>query len=162
MPFNRSIYKHCEVTASANITWVVESAEEIIQLHKKLLKIWSVIVPARIYNSIFLHALHARQDIWFGRRTLRLSLALSSLVGAIGRAGLRNKEVGLLRPGPRGPKVLRHQMVRWSAGGTAGGEMVTPASRTTAVSLVRLNLTNMPCSVLPWQAAWQVILISLK
>ena len=34
-----------------------------------------------------------------------------------GRAGLR-KEVGLLRPGPRGPKVLRHQMVRWSAGGT--------------------------------------------
>ena len=32
------------------------------------------------------------------RRTLRLSLALSSLVGAIGRAGLR-KEVGLLRPG---------------------------------------------------------------
>ena len=28
-----------------------------------------------------------------------------------GRAGLR-KEVGLLRPGPRGPKVLRHQMVR--------------------------------------------------
>ena len=34
-----------------------------------------------------------------------------SLVGAIGRAGLR-KEVGLLRPGPRGPKVLRHQMVR--------------------------------------------------
>ena len=46
---------------------------------------------------------------------LRLSLVLSSLVGAIGRAGLR-KEVGLLRPGPRGPKVLRHQMVRWSAG----------------------------------------------
>ena len=47
----------------------------------------------------------------FRRRTLRLSLALSSLVGAIGRTGLR-KEVGLLRPGPRGPKVLRHQMVR--------------------------------------------------
>ena len=42
----------------------------------------------------------------FGRRTLRLSLALLSVVGAIGRAGLR-KEVGLLRPGPRGPKVLR-------------------------------------------------------
>ena len=37
--------------------------------------------------------------------------AVVSLVGAIGRAGLR-KEVGLLRPGPRGPKVLRHQMVR--------------------------------------------------
>ena len=47
----------------------------------------------------------------FGRGTLRLSLALLSVVGAIGRAGLR-KEVGLLRPGPRGPKVLRHQMVR--------------------------------------------------
>ena len=46
-----------------------------------------------------------------GGGTLRSSLALSSLVGAIGRAGLR-KEVGLLRPGPRGPKVLRHQMVR--------------------------------------------------
>ena len=47
----------------------------------------------------------------FGRGTLRLSLALLSVVGAIGRAGLR-KEVGLLRPGPRGPKVLRHQIVR--------------------------------------------------
>ena len=53
----------------------------------------------------------------FGRRMLRLPLALSSLVGAIGRAGLR-MEVGLLKPEPRGPKVLRHQMVRWSAGGT--------------------------------------------
>ena len=49
----------------------------------------------------------------FGRGTLRSSLALlsvQSVVGAIGRAGLR-KEVGLLRPEPRGPKVLRHQMV---------------------------------------------------
>ena len=52
----------------------------------------------------------------FGRRALRSSMALLSVVGAIGRAGLR-KEVGLLRPGPRGPKVLRHQMVRWCAGG---------------------------------------------
>ena len=52
-------------------------------------------------------------DFLFNRLlpTRRSSLALSSLVGAIGRAGLR-KEVGLLRPGPRGPKVLRHQMVR--------------------------------------------------
>ena len=33
------------------------------------------------------------------------------------RAGLR-KEVGLLRPGPGGLEVLRHQMVRWNAGGT--------------------------------------------
>ena len=38
-------------------------------------------------------------------------------------------------------------------------EMVTPAMRTTAVLLGFLNLTNMPCSVLPWQAAWQVILM---
>ena len=53
----------------------------------------------------------------FGRRTLRLSLALSSLVGEIGRAGL-TKEVELLRPGPRGPKVLRHHILRWNAGGT--------------------------------------------
>ena len=77
-----------------------------------------------------------------------MSLALSSLVGAIGRAGLR-KEVGLLRPGPRGPKVLRHQMVRVKCQGYGVPEMVTPASRTTAVLLVCLNLTNMPCSVLP-------------
>ena len=52
----------------------------------------------------------------------------------LGRAGLR-KEVGLLRPGPRGPKVLRHQMVRWCAGGTEYPKMVTPAMRTTAVLL---------------------------
>ena len=36
---------------------------------------------------------------------------LLSVVGAIGRADLR-KEVGLLRPGPRCPKVHRHQMVQ--------------------------------------------------
>ena len=42
-----------------------------------------------------------------GGRSVRL-WPLLSVVGAIGRAGLR-KEVGLLRPGPRGPKVLRHQ-----------------------------------------------------
>ena len=53
----------------------------------------------------------------FRRRTLCLSLALSSVVGAIGGAGLR-KKVGLLRLGLHGPKVLRHQMVRWCAGGT--------------------------------------------
>ena len=52
-----------------------------------------------------------RMSLGSGGGTLRLSLALLSVVGAIGRAGLR-KEVGLLRPGPRGPKVLRHQMVR--------------------------------------------------
>ena len=77
-----------------------------------------------------------------------------------GRAGLR-KEVGLLRPGPRGPKVLRHQMVRWSAGGTE-----YPRWWHQQVGRQQfcwfLNLTNMPCSVLPWQAAWQVILISFK
>ena len=41
-----------------------------------------------------------------GRRTLCSSLALLSVVGAIGRAGIR-KEVGLLRSGPRGQKMLR-------------------------------------------------------
>ena len=40
-----------------------------------------------------------------------MSLTLSSVVNVIGRAGLR-KEVGLLRPGPRGPMVLRHKMVQ--------------------------------------------------
>ena len=40
-----------------------------------------------------------------------LILGMLSVVGAIGRAGLRTK-VKLFRPGPRGPKVLRHQMVR--------------------------------------------------
>ena len=41
-----------------------------------------------------------------------MSLALTSVVGAIGRAGLR-KEVGLLRPGPRGPKVLGPRGTKW-------------------------------------------------
>ena len=63
-----------------------------------------------------------------------MSLALSSLVGAIGRAGLR-KEVGLLRPGPRGPKVLWHQNGTVKCRGHGVPEMVTPASRTTAVLL---------------------------
>ena len=143
----------------------------------------------------------------------------------LGFLNLTNMSCSVL-PGPRGPKVLRHQMVRWCAGGmeyprwwhrqwgqqqfcsfflnltkyvmfsfamTSGlasdsdkfkiiitlrraqkfgdtvmcrghgvPEMVTPAMRTTAVLLVFLNLTNMSCSVLPWQAAWQVILISSK
>ena len=84
-------------------------------------------------------------------------------IDAIGRAGLR-KEVGLLRPGPRGLKVLQHQMVRWSAGG-----MEYPRwwhwqwGRQQFCWFFKLDkLTNMPCSVLPWQTAWQVILISLK
>ena len=42
---------------------------------------------------------------------LCFSLALSSVVGAIERAGVR-KEVGLLRPGPRGPKVLGARSTR--------------------------------------------------
>ena len=45
------------------------------------------------------------------RFPLRLSMALSFVVGAIGRTGLR-KEVGLLRPGPRGLKVIPQRMVR--------------------------------------------------
>ena len=63
------------------------------------------------YNSVFRR--HIKRNIFarFGRRTLRSTLVLLSVVGAIARAS-RRKEVGLLRPGPRGPKVLRHQMVR--------------------------------------------------
>ena len=53
-----------------------------------------------------------------------MSLALSFLVGAIGRAGLR-KEVGLLRPGPRGPKVLLSIDVwRFDQTGQISGEML--------------------------------------
>ena len=63
-----------------------------------------------------------------------MSLALSSLVGAIGRAGLR-KEVGLLRPGPRGPKVALAPNGTVKCRGHGVPEMVTPASRTTAVLL---------------------------
>ena len=65
-------------------------------------------------------------------------LALTSVVAAIGRAGLR-EEMGMLGPGPRGPKVLRHQMVQWFAGGM---EYPTPVIKTTAVLLGFLNLTN--------------------
>ena len=64
--------------------------------------------------SVFCHHIQLKSlknVAGFERRTLHSSLALLSFVGAIGRAGLR-KEVGLLRPGPCGPKVLRHQMVR--------------------------------------------------
>ena len=64
-----------------------------------------------------------------------MSLALSSLVGAIGRAGLR-KEVGIAQA-----------WTTWSEGASAPNgtvkcrghgvpKMVTPASRTTAVLLV--------------------------
>ena len=70
-----------------------------------------------------------------------MSLALLSVVGAIGRAGLR-KEVGLLRPGPRGPNVLRHLNGTMMCRGHGVPEMVTPAMRTTAVLLGFLNLTN--------------------
>ena len=64
----------------------------------------------------------------FGRRTLSSSLALLSVVGAIGRAGLR-KEVELLRCS--GVKVMcqRHGVP----------EMVTPAMRTTSVLLCFLR-----------------------
>ena len=82
-----------------------------------------------------------------------MSLALSSLVGAIGRAGLR-KEVGLLRPGPRGPKVLSAPNGTMMCRGHEVPEMVTPAMRTTAVLLVFLTpamrtTAVLPCSVLP-------------
>ena len=69
---------------------------------------------------------------------LRSSLALLSVVGAIGRAGLR-KEVGRLSPGPRGPKVVWHQMVVMCQGHGVP-EMVSPSMRMTAVSPVFLIL----------------------
>ena len=53
----------------------------------------------------------------FGWRTLHSSVALLSVVGAIGRASLK-KEVGLPKPEPRGSKVLQRQVARWWAGGT--------------------------------------------
>ena len=40
--------------------------------------------------------------------------------------------------------------------------MVTPASRTTAVLLVCLNLTNLPCSVLPSDSDKFKIIITLR
>ena len=70
----------------------------------------------------------------FGRRTLCSSLALLTVVGAIGRAGLR-KEVGLLRPGPRGSKVLSTPNGTMMCRGHGVPEMVTTAMRTTAVLL---------------------------
>ena len=57
--------------------------------------------------ALYICNLHAG----FRRRTLRLSLALSSVTGALGKSGLR-KEVGLLRPGQRDPKVLRHHRIQ--------------------------------------------------
>ena len=78
----------------------------------------------------------------FGRRTLRSSLALLSVVGAIGRAGLR-KEVGLLRPEPRGPKGASARKGTVMCRVHAVPEMVKPAMRTTAVWLGFSNLTNM-------------------
>ena len=75
-------------------------------------------------------------------------------------AGLR-KEVELLRPGPRGPKVLRHQMVQWCAGGTEYPRWWHRQWGQQQFCWF-FKLDKMPCSVLPWQAAWQVILISLK
>ena len=68
-------------------------------------------------------------------RTPRLSLALLSVVGAIGRADLR-KEVGLLRPGPSRPKGASAPNGKVMCRGHGVPEMVTPAMRTTAVLLV--------------------------
>ena len=53
----------------------------------------------------------------FGWRTLSSSLALLSVVGAIGKA-FHMKKDGLLRPGHCGPKVLRLQIFKRCAGGT--------------------------------------------
>ena len=71
----------------------------------------------------------------FGQKTLHSSLALSSVVSAIGRAGLR-KEVGLLRPEPRGPESASAQNGTMMCRGHGVPEMVTPTMRTTVVLLV--------------------------
>ena len=87
----------------------------------------------------------------FGQRMLHSSLALLSVVGAIGRAGLR-KEVGLLRPEPRGPKVLWHQMVQWGAGGTEYPRWWHRQwGRQQFCWFFELDTICVPCSVLPWQ-----------
>ena len=54
----------------------------------------------------------------------RLSLALSSVVGATGRAGL-GKEVGLLRPGPNGASAPNGTVMCWEH---RVPEIVTPAA----------------------------------
>ena len=85
----------------------------------------------------------------------------------IGRAEPYRKEVGLLRPGPRGfrrfafgtnmPTVTCAGSIR----STRDGD--TLSMRTTAVLLGFLNLTNMlMLSFCHDKTAWQVILISLK
>ena len=84
-----------------------------------------------------------------------MSLALSSLLGAIGRAGLR-KEVGLLRAWATWPEGASapNGMVKCAGGteyprrSTRDGvpEMVTPASRTTAVLLVCLTPASRTCT----------------
>ena len=70
---------------------------------------------------------------WVWVEAFCLSLALLSVVGVIGRTGPR-KEVGLLRPGPRAPKLLG---TKWYSDVLGHGrtEMATPAMRTTAVLL---------------------------
>ena len=72
--------------------------------------------------------------------SLELVLALSSVVGAIGRTGQR-MEVGLLKPGSYGSKVIRHLNGTLMCRGHGIPEMVTPTMRTTTVLLL-----YMPCS----------------
>ena len=82
---------------------------------------------------------------------LCLSLALSSVVGAIDRACLR-KGGGAAQAWamwPEGASAPNGTVMCWHCWEHGVPEMVTWAIRTTAVLLVFLNLTNMPCSVLP-------------
>ena len=100
-------------------------------------------ISAEIYPEIVLKC-----DAGFERRTLRLSLALSSVVGAIGRADFR--KIGEIAQAwatwPEGASAPNGTvMCRWHG----VPEMVTSAMRATAVLLGFSNLTNMPCSVLP-------------
>ena len=85
----------------------------------------------------------------FGRRTLRSSLALLSVVGAIGRAGSPQEGGGIAQAWATWPEGASAPNGTVMCRGHGVPEMVTPAMRTTAVLLGFLNLTNMPCSVLP-------------
>ena len=95
----------------------------------------------------------------FGRRMLRSSLALLSVVGAIGRAGHcaigragRRWDCSAWATWPEGASAPNGTM---KCRGHGVPEMVTPTMRTlgflnlTIVLLGFFNLTNMPCSVLP-------------
>ena len=75
-----------------------------------------------------------------GEGRIVFSLALSSVVGGIGRACMPQEGGGNARiPGPPSPKVLMHQMVLLMPHGGHGVPELSWAMRTTAVLLVVLT-----------------------